>query len=582
MASPSFPAKRATACAARRPETFGATPPGSCWACWSSLRCCFGWRANMQQTHLLTVLTFLPVAGTLALLLLRDDDHIWIRRLAMATAVVEFALSLLLLRGFDMHAAGYQWEEFRNWIPQPPIHYHMGVDGLSLFLVLLTTLLTPISILSSWKSIDQRVKGFFISLLVLETGVIGVFVSLDLFLFFLFWEMMLIPMYFLIGIWGHGRRIYAALKFVLYTMFGSILMLVAILWLYRITAVAGYPTFDVAQIQALLSNGTVTLPLRTEYLLFGAFFLAFAIKVPLFPLHTWLPDAHTEAPTAGSVMLAGILLKMGIYGMLRFCLPLFPDAARQFAPFIAVLAIIGIVYGALVAMVQVDLKRLVAYSSVSHLGFVVLGIFAFHAISIQGAVYQMLNHGISTGALFLCVGMLYDRRHTHLISEFGGLATPMPVLAALYLFSCFASAGLPMLNGFVGEFLILAGTFQKHAAWASWASLGVILSAVYLLWSYQRVFFGGLTQDKNGALADLDTRERGILFVMAALILWMGIGSPFFTRRTEAYTQNVLQLMQRPQAFNAGGARIRGTSNIGVDLDRAPVTALGVNAAAYG
>jgi NADH-quinone oxidoreductase subunit M len=533
----------------------------------------------VQQTYLLSVLTFLPVAGTLALLLLRDDDHLWIRRLAMATAVVEFALSLLLLRGFEAHAAGYQWEEFRAWIPQPPIHYHLGIDGLSLFLVLLTTLLTPISILASWKSIDQRVKGFFISLLVLETGVIGVFVSLDMFLFFLFWEMMLIPMYFLIGIWGHGRRIYAALKFVLYTMFGSILMLVAILWLYRVTAVAGYPTFDISQIQALLSNGTVTLPVRTEYWLFSAFFLAFAIKVPLFPLHTWLPDAHTEAPTAGSVMLAGVLLKMGTYGMLRFCLPLFPDAARQFAPFIAVLAIIGIVYGALVAMVQVDLKRLVAYSSVSHLGFVVLGIFAFHQISIQGAVYQMLNHGISTGALFLCVGMLYDRRHTHLISEFGGLATPMPILAALYLFSCFASAGLPMLNGFVGEFLILAGTFQKNAAWASWAALGVIFSAVYLLWSYQRVFFGSITQDKNGKLPDLDTRERGILFVMAVLMLWMGIGSPFFTRRTEAYTQNVLQLMQRPQAYNAGGRCMSCTNSM--EMDHAPVTPPGRNTAAF-
>jgi NADH-quinone oxidoreductase subunit M len=516
----------------------------------------------VQTSYLLTVLTFLPVAGTLALLLLRDDDHVWIRRLAMTTATVEFALSLMLLRGFDMHSVGYQWEEYRAWIPQPPIHYHLGVDGLSLFLVLLTTLLTPISILASWKSIDQRVKGFFISLLVLETGVIGVFVSLDLFLFFLFWEMMLIPMYFLIGIWGHGRRIYAALKFVLYTMFGSILMLVAILWLYRITAAAGYPTFDVPQIQALLTGGTITLPAQTEVLLFGAFFLAFAIKVPLFPLHTWLPDAHTEAPTAGSVMLAGVLLKMGTYGMLRFCLPLFPDAARRFAPIIATLAIIGIVYGALVAMVQVDLKRLVAYSSVSHLGFVVLGIFAFHQISIQGAVYQMLNHGISTGALFLCVGMLYDRRHTHLISEFGGLATPMPTLAALYLFSCFASAGLPMLNGFVGEFLILLGTFQKHADWASWAALGVIFSSVYLLWSYQRVFFGSITQDKNGRLPDLDIRERGILLVMAAFMLWMGIGSPFFTRRTEAYTQNVLQLMQRPGAYNAGNApKLEGNEN---------------------
>ena len=534
----------------------------------------------MQQSYLLSVLTFLPVAGTLALLLLRDDDHVWIRRLAMTTAVVEFALSLLLLHGFDAHAGGYQWEEIRAWIPQPPIHYHLGVDGLSLFLVLLTTLLTPISILASWKSIDQRVKGFFICLLFLETGVVGVFVSLDLFLFFLFWEMMLIPMYFLIGIWGHGRRIYAALKFVLYTMFGSILMLVAILWLYRITAVAGYPTFDVAQIQVLLTNGTVTLPVRTEYWLFGAFFLAFAIKVPLFPLHTWLPDAHTEAPTAGSVMLAGVLLKMGTYGMLRFCLPFFPEAAHLFAPFIAALAIIGIVYGALVAMVQVDLKRLVAYSSVSHLGFVVLGIFAFHPISIQGSVFQMLNHGISTGALFLCVGMLYDRRHTHLISEFGGLATPMPVLAALYLFSCFASAGLPMLNNFVGEFLILTGTFQKHAGWAAWASLGVIFSAVYLLWSYQRVFFGGITQDKNGKLADLELRERGILFVMAAIILWMGIGSPFFTGRTESYTQNVLQQMQRPQAYNAGGARIHELNR--VVADHASAMPPGLSSAALG
>ena len=532
----------------------------------------------MQQTYVLTVLTFLPVAGTLALLLLRSDDHVWIRRLALVTAAAEFAISLLLLHGFSARATGYQFEEFHEWIQQPPIHYHLGVDGLSLFLVLLTTLLTPVSILASWKSIDQRVKGFFISLLVLETGVIGVFVSLDLFLFFMFWEVMLIPMYFLIGIWGHERRIYAALKFVLYTMFGSILMLVAILWLYRVTAAAGYPTFDIAQIQALLSSGTITLPLRTEMLLFGAFFLAFAIKVPLFPLHTWLPDAHTEAPTAGSVMLAGVLLKMGTYGMLRFCLPLFPAASRRFAPEIAVLAIIGIVYGALVSMVQVDLKRLIAYSSVSHLGFVVLGIFAFNAVSIQGAVYQMLSHGISTGALFLGVGMLYDRRHTHLIKEFGGLATPMPVLAALYLFTCFASAGLPMLNGFVGEFLILAGTFQKHAAWASWAALGVIFSAVYLLWSYQRVFFGGITQDKNGTLPDADMRERGILFLMAVIMLWMGIGSPFFTRRIETSTQNVLQLMQRPQAYDAG--KINNHDMNDMDMDHSTMPVIGANSAA--
>jgi NADH-quinone oxidoreductase subunit M len=527
----------------------------------------------VEHTYLLTVLTFLPAAGTLALLMLRGDDHEWIRRLALVTAVAEFLISLLLLRGFDAAAAGYQFEEYHAWIPNPPIHYHLGIDGLSLFLILLTTFLTPISILASWKSIDERVKGFFIALLVLETGVVGVFVSLDLFLFFLFWEVMLIPMYFLIGIWGHGRRIYAALKFVLYTMFGSILMLVAILWLYRVSAAAGAPTFDIAQIQAMLSNGMLTLPRHTETLLFGAFFLAFAIKVPLFPLHTWLPDAHTEAPTAGSVMLAGVLLKMGTYGMLRFCLPMFPDASRRFAPAIAVLAIIGIIYGALVAMMQSDLKRLVAYSSVSHLGFVVLGIFAFQTTAMEGSIYQMLNHGISTGALFLGVGMLYDRRHTHMIREFGGLATPLPALAGLYLFVSLSSAGLPMLNGFVGEFLILAGTYQKHAVWASWAALGVILSALYLLWSYQRVFFGSVKLEVNRSLPDADPRERTILFMMAAVILWMGIGSPFFTRRMETSTQNILRLMNRPQAYDALGGRNHNTN--GTDHSVLPVIGAG-------
>jgi len=519
----------------------------------------------VPQSYLLTVLTFLPAAGMLALLLLRSEDHVWIPRLALVTALAEFAISLLLLLGFDANRGGYQFEELHTWIPQPPIHYHLGVDGISVFLVLLTTLLTPLSILASWNSIREHQKGFYITLLVLETGVVGVFVSLDLFLFFLFWEVMLIPMYFLIGIWGHERRIYAALKFVLYTMFGSILMLIAIVWLYRVSAEAGAPTFDIARIQMLLSNGTIVLRQRTEMWLFGAFFLAFAIKVPLFPLHTWLPDAHTEAPTAGSVILAGVLLKMGTYGMLRFCLPMFPEASRRFAPAIAVLAIIGIVYGALVAMVQTDLKRLVAYSSVSHLGFVVLGIFAFHATSIEGSIYQMLNHGITTGALFLGVGMLYDRRHTHLIREFGGLATPVPILAALYLFSCFASAGLPMLNGFVGEFLILAGTYQRHAVWASFAAVGMILSAVYLLWSYQKVFFGGVTEERNRTLPDLDWRERGILLVLAAFMLWMGIGSPYFTRRMEASTQGVLQMMQRPQAYDARGMHNHDMDGMNMD-----------------
>jgi NADH-quinone oxidoreductase subunit M len=505
----------------------------------------------MSGNFLLSILIFLPVAGAAALLLLRADDHLWIRRVAIAAAIGELGVSLKLLRWFDPTTPGYQLEELHNWIGYPVIHYHLGLDGISLFLILLTTVLTPIAILSSWKSISERVKGFFVCLLVLEAGVIGVFVSLDLFLFFFFWEVMLIPMYFLIGIWGHERRIYASIKFILYTMFGSILMLVGILWLFNATG-----TFDLPTIQSMVQTGRIVFPPHTELLLFGAFFLAFAIKVPLFPFHTWLPDAHTEAPTAGSIMLAGVLLKMGTYGMLRFCLPLFPNAARRLAPEIAVLAIIGILYGALVAMVQTDLKRLVAYTSVSHLGFVVLGIFAMSAASVQGALYQMLNHGISTGALFLLVGMLYDRRHTHEISQFGGLATPMPVLAAFFLFVSLSSIGLPMLNGFVGEFLILNGTFEHHATWAIWATVGVIFSALYLLWAYQKTFYGEITVEKNRTLPDADLRERSLLWVMAAMILFMGIGSTVFTSRTENSVRMVLEQMQPPPMAQPVNARI--------------------------
>ena len=492
--------------------------------------------------HLLTVLTFFPALGALALLILRADDHGWIRRMALVVATFEFLISLLLIPGVPLGSSGYRLELNVPWITSPPIHYHMGVDGLSVFLVILTTFLTPISILASWKSINHRVKEFFVMVLMLEVGVVGVFLSLDLFLFFLFWEVMLIPMALLIGIWGHERRIYAAVKFVLYTMAGSILMLVGILWLYNATG-----SFDLVTIQNALQTGKLVLAPQTEMLLFLAFFMAFAIKVPLFPLHTWLPDAHVEAPTAGSVMLAGVLLKMGTYGMMRFCLPLFPLASRKAAPYVAVLAIIGIIYGALVALVQPNLKKLVAYSSVSHLGFVVLGIFSFNAIAMQGAIYQMLAHGISTGALFLLVGMLYDRRHTFEIKEFGGLATPMPRLAAFFLFAALASLGLPLLNGFVGEYLILLGTYIVHWKWAAWASTGVILSACYLLWSYQRVFFGEVTVEKNRALADASERERFILGTMSIVILWMGIGSAFLTNRTATATETIRKSMQRQQ-----------------------------------
>ena len=490
--------------------------------------------------HLLSVVIFFPAFGALALLILRADDELWLRRLALVVSIVEFLFSLLLVRAVPVGASGYAMEEFSHWISAPPINYHLGVDGISLFLVILTTFLTPICVLASWKGIHNRIKEFHVMLLLLEVGVVGVFLSLDMFVFFLFWEVMLIPMAFLIGIWGHDRRIYAAIKFVLYTMAGSILMLVGIVWLYNSTG-----TFDLPTIQTMLREGQLVLSTRTEMILFLAFFVAFAIKVPLFPLHTWLPDAHVEAPTAGSIILAGVLLKMGTYGMIRFCLPLFPEAAHRAAKWVAILAIIGIIYGALVALIQPNLKKLVAYSSVSHLGFVVLGIFAFQNIAMQGAVYQMLAHGISTGGLFLLVGMLYDRRHTFEINEYGGLSTPMPRLAAFFCFVALSSLGLPMLNGFVGEYLILLGTYQTHWRWAVWAALGVILSACYLLWAYQRVFFGEITHDKNRQLPDISARERGMLIALAVVILWMGIGSPYFTRRFAAPCNEVLGQMNR-------------------------------------
>ena len=509
----------------------------------------------MDSSHLLTIVTFLPLAGGMLLLFLGRENHESIRRVALVTSAATFFVSLLLLLAFDPSKADYQLVEHHAWMSNPKISYDLGTDGISLFLVLLTTFLMPLAVLCSWKSIHARVKEFFLMLLALETAMIGVFFALDLFLFFLFWEAMLIPMYFLIGIWGHERRIYAAIKFVLYTMTGSILMLVAIVWLYNLTG-----TFSLPEIQEVLRTGQVILTPETEILLFGAFFLAFAIKVPLFPLHTWLPDAHVEAPTAGSVILAGVLLKMGTYGLVRFCLPLFPGASRRLAPAIVALAIIGIIYGALVAMVQPDYKKLVAYSSVSHLGFVVLGIFVFNQVGMQGAVYQMLNHGVSSGGLFLVAGMLYDRRHTHMIKEFGGLATPMPVFSSFFLLITLSSLGLPLLNGFVGEFLILTGTFQEHAAWAAFAATGVILSAVYLLWSYQRLIYGEVTSEKNRALPDASPRELFILATVCLMILVMGVASPYFTRRTEASSARIFREMQRPFAYNARTGARRGAA----------------------
>jgi NADH-quinone oxidoreductase subunit M len=487
--------------------------------------------------HLLSVLVFLPVVGAIAVALTpRGADGVAkILGLAISTAI--FLLSLGLLHGF-MPTADMQFTEQIDWMPAYGISYHVGIDGISLWLILLTTFLTPLALLGSWVSIHHRVREFVLFMLLLEAGMLGVFVALDLFLFYVFWEAMLIPMYFLIGIWGHERRVYAALKFFLYTMAGSVLMLVAFLVLYRNS---GVQSFDLA----VLLGARVDPALQMW--LFGAFALAFAIKVPMFPLHTWLPDAHVEAPTAGSVILAGVMLKMGGYGFLRLAIPLFPHAAMRFAPLIGALAVIGIVYGALVSLVQPDMKKLVAYSSVSHLGFVMLGVAAFTKISLVGAVYQMLNHGISTGALFFLVGMLYDRRHTRTISEFGGIKNVMPWFAAMMLFVSLSSIAVPGFNGFIGEFLILIGSWPFSARLTAFASLGVILAAAYLLWMVQRVLYGEVTNPKNAELEDLSPREWLVLAPLAILALFMGVASPYFTRTIEPAVHQLVSEVQRAQ-----------------------------------
>jgi NADH-quinone oxidoreductase subunit M len=504
------------------------------------------------NSNILTIVTFMPALGAILLLFFKRGNVRAIRTFALVVAVVTFLLSLHLIVHFESGRSDFQFLINTEWIPSVGINYHMGVDGISVLLILLATVLTPLAVLASW-SVSERAKEYFLFMLMLETGMIGVFGALDLFLFYLFWEVMLIPMYFLIGVWGGERRIYAAMKFVLYTMIGGVLMLVAILALYFMHGnETGTFTFSYPVILAALTDGSLVIAPQIELLLFAAFFLAFAIKVPLFPFHTWLPDAHVEAPTAGSVLLAGVLLKMGTYGLIRFSLPFFPGVSQLMGPYISMLAVVGIVYGALVAMVQPDLKKLVAYSSVSHLGFIVLGIFSFSTQGLEGAVYQMLAHGVSTGALFLLVGMIYERRHTRLISEFGGLANRMPVFAGVFLFVTLSSIGLPGLNGFVGEFLVLLGTFGIRPGYAAVAATGVILSAVYMLWMFQRVVWGEITNSHNETLTDLNRREKLTLVPLMILIVWMGVYSNHFLRPMDA---SIAKLMNRVEHRNSETVR---------------------------
>ncbi len=489
--------------------------------------------------NLLSVLIILPLLGALVLLFVPRANDRAVRWIALATTLVTFAVSVALFAGFRNGTADMQFVERVAWIPQLGISYHVGVDGLSILLVMLTTFLMIIAIGGSWNGISDRVKEYHVLFLVLEAAIIGVFVALDLFLFYVFWEFTLIPMALLIGIWGHGRRVYAAIKFILFTMFGSTLMLVAILVLVFANRDAT-GTLSFALTDILKSP----VPLGLQGILFAAFALAFAIKVPMWPFHTWLPDAHVEAPTAGSVILAGVLLKMGTYGFVRFNMPLFPEAARQFAPLLIVLAIIGIIYGAIVSIVQKDIKSLVAFSSVSHLGFVMLGLFAFNAQGISGGILQMINHGLSTGALFLLVGMLYERRHTRLIADFGGVAKVMPIYAAFFLIVMFSSVGLPGLNGFVGEFLILVGAFQVNVWSAAFAATGVVLSAIYLLWMYQRVMNGPITNDANKNLPDLSPREIALLVALVVFIVWIGVYPRTFLDPMQASVINLLGLLK--------------------------------------
>jgi NADH-quinone oxidoreductase subunit M len=501
---------------------------------------------NVANFPLLSLILFTPLAGAILILFVKKTNADTIRWLANLFAAAGFVVSLPLWFWYDFQDASWQFVEQAPWIPSIGAQYFLGVDGFSVLLILLTTLMGVLAILSSWTAITERVKEYYIFLLLLQTGMLGAFMALDFLLFFLFWEVMLVPMYFLIGIWGSDRRLYSAIKFFLYTLVGSVVMLLGILAVYfHYHSVTGVYSFDVTAYHQL------NLPVSLQWWVFLAFFLGFSIKVPMFPFHTWLPDAHTDAPTAGSVILAAVLLKMGTYGFIRFSLPILPDGTRAFVPMVVTLSIIGVIYGALVAMAQRDWKRLVAYSSVSHMAMVMLGMFALNPVGITGSIIQQLNHGISTGALFLIVGIVYERRHTREISEYGGLSKVMPVFATVFLIMTMSSIGLPALNGFIGEILILQGLFVANKMWAAVAASGIVLGAAYMLWLYQRTMFGKIENPKNEHLPDLSLRELATFVPLIILAFWIGLYPAPFINRLDTSVSKVMARVNTSYPQNA-------------------------------
>jgi NADH-quinone oxidoreductase subunit M len=519
---------------------------------------------NVLNFPILSLTAYIPIIGALLIILFFDRKNTKaIKYFAFIVSIADFVVSLALVKYFDLSAVHMQFVERLSWIPSIGVEYFFGIDGISILLVMLTTFIMVISVLCSFAAIKEREKEYYVCLLFLATGMLGAFMALDFFLFYVFWEIMLVPMYFLIGIWGGGRKLYSAIKFFLYTLTGSLFMLLAILSLYFIHhAATGEFTFNVLKIlKTSVPTSTVFMGLSIQDLLFLAFFVGFAIKVPMFPFHTWLPDAHTDAPTAGSVILAGILLKMGTYGFVRFNLPLFPESSHFFVPFMAVLALIGIIYGALVAMAQEDVKRLIAYSSVSHLGFVMLGVFALNPQGITGGILQMVNHGVSTGALFLIVGIIYERRHTRMITDFGGLAHQMPVYATIFAITMFSSIGLPGLNGFVGEFLILVGMFKESYVYAGIAVLGIVLGAAYMLWLYQRMMLGTLDNPENKTLKDCNLREVVYMMPLIVFMFWIGLYPKPFIKFMEPTVIDMVQHI-RPDYTEKGSSITSGHMNM--------------------